>query len=238
MSGDPLGFPYEIMIDLGGGDHSGHSEAPVIAGPAILEQVIRDGVVRLAKNLFVFPGRAPDSARDDMAEGFQIADVKTSKVIRGRSMPELVGGKIEAGQPGEVAVPTMAASVHGQRDVSVMLQEGDTVPGVKCGFPPLQICFASGVDQHWGVVGGSQTFIGENPAAQETTGADNIRSVKQLAGQRCKLLFAGVSLLQPFVDKIEEGGEFLRGKGNCIFFQVIEQSQGHTGRRGRGYVTR
>ena len=73
------------------------------------------------------------------------------KIRRGRAVPISTRREIKARGTREVFGPTVPIGIRGRKNVVVMLQEGDSVPGEKCLPPPFEVGPAGLVDEDWGV---------------------------------------------------------------------------------------
>ena len=151
-------------------------------------------------------------------------------------MPELVRSEIEAGEAGKTLKPPVAAGVHGQGDVRVVDQEGDSVPGLESRLPPEEVFLAGRVDFELGVVGSREALVGQDAAAQQPAGSDDVRRVDKAAREGGELLIRSEVLVEPVVDEGEQRIQFGLGKGNRVFVQVVAKAQSDAGRGWGGDV--
>ena len=96
-------------------------------------------------------------------------------------MPIFAGGKIEARETREIVQPAMARGVHGQSEVTIMFQEGDSVSGKKSLLPPFEIFTTGLINEDRDLRGRSEAFRGEDSTREESTRSDNICSIEELA---------------------------------------------------------
>ena len=123
MSGNPLGDPHKLIFDLTCGHESSHSEAKVVAGSTVCEQIERDLIIGLSEDLFVTPGWPPNVARDHVTNGLEVADIQLLELLWGRSAPILIIVKVESGESGKTLLPSSTGGVHSEDDVVVVFEE-------------------------------------------------------------------------------------------------------------------
>ena len=181
MGGNPFWLPDVVVGSLAGSHDAGHTQAEVVTGATVREQVVGDGIIRLAQHLLLIPGWAPDVRRDDVTQSLEVANPEVTEMFRRRTVPVLVRGEVEAGKAREVVKPPVPAGVHRQSDVGLVHQEGDSIPCAQSGLPPAKVFLAGVIDQDLDVVGGRKAFVGEDSVAQEPAGANDVRGVDELA---------------------------------------------------------
>ena len=142
MSGDPLGDPHKLIFDLACGHESSHSEAKVVAGSTVCEQIERDLIIRLSEDLLVTPGWPPNVARDHVTNGLEVANIQLLVLLWGRSAPILIVVEVESGESGKTLLPSSTGGVHGEDDVVIMFEKRNTVSGAESGVPPLDVFLA------------------------------------------------------------------------------------------------
>ena len=118
-----------------------------------------------------------------MTQGFEVTNVQRYIVRRGRAMPILASGKVETRETREVVCPAMARGVHGQGEIAIMLQEGDSVPEEKGLLPPFEVLSAGLINENRDLYGGGEPFCGKNSTSEESTRSNHIRSIEKFPSQ-------------------------------------------------------
>ena len=195
----------------------------MMSSPAILEEIKTGGRIGFSSDLMAVPCGAPEVTGHNVSKEFEVSNGEGLEVGRRGTGDEFVVGKIENSNTWEAFIPPVRAGVLCDVGGGGKLEERDAIAKLDGLNPPVDVLKEGGVENDIEAGRGGATFCCEDTVEEETARGDDACGVHEAAGERTQFFFGGGLLGGPGVQRLEQGGDFVGGKGDGVCFQIILQ---------------